>query len=313
MAIPPSTDQQQPMVHVIGAQWIRKPMRRVVRMVGTTLAEAGLGREALKRSHAAVMIGGGNSSLDLARRYIERGKPVFPLPMMSDWRNNSDTVFQEILKTWDSHPVPGLSRNQFLRLAEPWVSGTGALANLLRGTLARTPDVFISYRRADASAAAGRLAHDLTEHFGQQRVFMDITGIGPSRKWDETIAGAIASCRAGIVVIGRHWLSADGESGKPRLHDSDDVVCKEIASLLAQQPSSKIIFPVLVEGAQLPDAEKLPDPIKPLLDHQATVFDNSVWEVMLAKLIREIDAAILAAERQPSRHACPSSPSSYPP
>jgi len=254
-------------VLVIGTGWTSPAKRQVARMIGTTLADAGLGlvtgnstgvdkwvadafcgertthnepiigaflqitlggmrffrrggaplpgyaapaeckirtrtvedwkREALARSHAAVMVGGGRGALDIARRFIERGRPVFPLPFMGGLTGNSDFAFREILKTWDSHPVPGLSRSQFLQLAEPWVSGTGPLANLLRGTLAETPDVFISYRRSDAPAAAGRIAHDLAEHFGQRRVFLDIQDIAPSRAWDQSIEGAIESCKAG--------------------------------------------------------------------------------------------------------------------
>lgn len=259
--------------------------------------------EVLRQSDAAVMIGGGWASLEIARRYIERGRPVFPLPMMKDWMSNSDAVFQEILKTWDSYPVPGLSRSQFLRLAEPWVSGTGALANLLRGTLALTPDIFISYRRADASGAAGRLAHDLSEHFGQKRVFMDITGIAPSHAWDDTIVSAIQGCRAGIVVIGGDWLIEDAGSGKPRLHEPNDMVCREIGLLLEESWPRRMIFPVLVENARLPDATDLPEVIKPLLQHQVTAFDNATWDVMLTKLIREIETAILAAERLPFRNS----------
>jgi hypothetical protein len=34
--------------------------------------------------------------------------------------------------------------------------------------------IFISYRREDAAAQAGRLYDRLTAHFGQDRVFMDI-------------------------------------------------------------------------------------------------------------------------------------------
>ena len=103
-------------VLVIGTGWTSPAKRRVARMIGTTLADAGLG-----------LVTG-----------------------------NSDFAFREILKTWDSHPVPGLSRSKFLQLAEPWVSGTGPLANLLRGTLAETPDVFISADSVPKGCFAGR-------------------------------------------------------------------------------------------------------------------------------------------------------------
>ena len=235
------------------------------------------------------MVGGGRGALDIARRFIERGRPVFPLPFLGGITGNSDFVFQEILKTWDGHPVPGLSRTQFLRLAEPWVSGTGTLANLLRGTLAETPDVFISYRRSDAPAAAGRLAHDLAEHFGQRRVFLDIQGIAPSRAWDQSIEGALQQCKVGVIVIGRQWLAPGRDGQTSRLHEKDDEVRKEIAELLRLK---KAIFPVLVEGARLPESLDLPDPLVPLLRFQATAIDNGSWEVTMNLLIREMEAVI---------------------
>lgn len=250
-------------------------------------------REALARSDAAVMVGGGRGALDIARRFIERGRSVFPLPFLGGITSPSDFVFQEILKTWDGHPVPGLSRTQFLRLAEPWVSGTGALGNLLRGTLAETPDVFISYRRSDAPAAAGRLAHDLAEHFGQRRVFLDIHGIAPSRTWDQSIEGALQQCKVGVIVIGRQWLIPGREGQTPRLHQKDDEVRKEIGELLRLR---KAIFPVLVEGARLPEALDLPDALVSLLRFQGTTIDNGSWGVTMNLLAREMEAVIQSAD-----------------
>jgi hypothetical protein len=363
MEIDCMSDTPRKFVLVSGTGWTGASKRRVARMIGTTLAEAGFGlvtgnstgvdrwvadafcaaraergepipgafiqitlggmhffrrgglpvrgyaappackirapsveawkREALARSDAAVMVGGGRGALDIARRFIERGRPVFPLPFLGGITGNSDFVFQEILRTWAGHPVPGLSRTQFLQLAEPWVSGTGALANLLRGTLAETADVFISYRRNDAPAAAGRIAHDLAEHFGQRRVFLDIQGIAPSRAWDQSIEGALQQCKVGVIVVGRQWLAPGRDSQTSRLHEKDDEVRKEIAGLLALK---KPIFPVLVEGARLPEALDLPDPLVPLLRFQAATIDNGSWEVTMNLLIREMEAVIQSVD-----------------
>lgn len=260
--------------------------------------------EAVARSDAAVMVGGGRGALDIAHRFIEHGRPVFPLPFLGGITGNSDFVFQEILKTWDGHPVPGLSRNQFLRLAEPWVSGTGALANLLRGTLAENPDIFISYRRTDAPGAAGRLAHDLAEHFGKHRVFLDIHGIAPSKAWDRSIEGALQQCKVGVVVIGRQWITNGGAGQQSRLLDTEDVVRGEIEELLRAE---KATFPVLVEGAKLPEASDLPDTLAPLLRFQATAIDNGNWEVMMNLLIREMEV-VFQSTTTPRRENSMSAP-----
>ncbi len=361
----PTTDSRFPAksVLVLGTGWAGPPTRRVARLIGTALAEAGFGLvagnstgvdacvaeafcrerevrgetpvgafvqvslggmrflrrggapwpgyaapaecrvpvstveawkcEALARSHAAVMVGGGRGALEIARRFIERGRPVFPLPFMGGLTGNADLAFREILKTWDSHPVPGLSLGQFLQLGLPWVSGAGPLSKLLRGTLADFPDVFISYRRSDAPAAAGRIAHDLEEHFGQRRVFLDVQDIAPSRAWEGAIAGALERARAGVVVIGRNWLAPAPGEDRPRLFDEHDVVRSEIMGLI---DGGKAVFPVLVEGASLPDATALPEALRPLLRLQASTIDNPGWGATMTRLIRELERVIRDAE-----------------
>jgi hypothetical protein len=246
-------------------------------------------REAIARCDAAVMVGGGRGALDIAMRVIAQGRPVFALPFVGGLTGHSDDVFRQILRTWGDHPVPGVSRAQFLRLAEPWVVGTGALRNLLRGTLAQTPDIFVSYRRNDAPAAAGRLSSALAEHFGSRRVFLDIQGIAPSQAWDATIEAALAACTAGVIVIGRSWLEPGRDGTTPRLKEDGDVVHMEIAELLAKR---KAIFPLLVEGAPLPLEDQLPPALRALLRFQAISIGNGDWDATVALLIREIESLI---------------------
>lgn len=257
-------------------------------------------REAVARCDAAVMVGGGRHARDIAMRTIAHGKPVFPLPFMGGLTGNADDLFRQVLRTWEGYPVPGVSRTQFLRLSEPWVVGTGPLANLLRGTLAETADVFVSYRRSDAPAAAGRVARDLAEHFGSRRVFLDVAGIAPSHAWDQTIRDALAAVKAGIVVIGRDWLRPGADGKTPRLHAADDVVRAEIAALLQ---GGQAVFPLLVEGARLPDPDELPPDIAPLLRRQAIAIGNADWDATLALLIREIEAVLQRTAQPPRREA----------
>ena len=44
-----------------------------------------------------------------------------------------------------------------------------------------TPGIFISYRRDDTRADAGRLWDRLDGHFGDEQVFMDIDDLKPGR------------------------------------------------------------------------------------------------------------------------------------
>jgi hypothetical protein len=55
--------------------------------------------------------------------------------------------------------------------------------------------IFLSYRRATTSNAAGRLADRLMDHFGEEQVFVDVDAIQPGADWVEVIEKAVA--RAG--------------------------------------------------------------------------------------------------------------------
>jgi hypothetical protein len=242
--------------------------------------------EALARSDAAIMVGGHRGALMIARRFIDNGKPVFPIPFTG---GRSDNVFQELLRTWNDNPVPGLTRNQFVSLALPWVTGTGSLQNLLLGVLADSPDIFLSYRRTDVPAAAGRLHRDLSEHFGTKRVFMDVHGIAPCQIWDRTIESAIERCKVGVVVIGNRWMPAPSTDTPARSNDRTDFVRHEVATLLK---AGKPVAPVLIDGARLPDGPELPEELLPLLNFQAPALNNANWDAVVAQLIGELERAI---------------------
>ena len=241
--------------------------------------------QAIGRAGAAVMIGGRSGSLGIARRFIDAGKPVLPIPFV---RGGARAVFHEILRTWCEAPVPGLSQTQFLSLAVPWINSTGSLTRLLLGTLAGEADIFISYRRADTGMAAGRLRDDLIEHFGARRVFMDLHGIDPSADWRETIGAAIGACKVGVVLIGHSFMAGDAQ-GRPRLWDEGDVLRFELESLLAGQ---KRVLPLLVDDAQLPAEDALPETLRPLLRFQSPRIDNANWQVVSAAVVEAIESVL---------------------
>jgi hypothetical protein len=239
---------------------------------------------------AAVMIGGRGGALGIAERFIDAGKPVLPIPFVG---GESRNVFDAILRTWDMAPVPGLSQNQFLRLAIPWVGDTGVLTRLLLGTLAETADVFVSYRRSDTALAAGRIHADLVDQFGRQRVFMDLQGIAPSAQWLATIDTAVAASRIGLVIIGPGWLAHEA-GGQPRLADPNDIVRRELRGLFA---AGKRVLPVLVGGAPLPAPEALPQDLQGIKDYQAIAIDNANWPAAMRQIVAAIDVEIAAPAR----------------
>jgi hypothetical protein len=84
--------------------------------------------------------------------------------------------------------------------------------------------VFISYRRDDSAAYAGRLYDRLTAHFGEGQVFMDIDQIEPGEDFVEAIQRTVSACETAVILIGKGWLNAADSEGKRRLDDPDDFV-----------------------------------------------------------------------------------------
>jgi TIR domain len=237
---------------------------------------------ALETCDASVMIGGHVGAFTIAQRFLDAGKPVFPMPFVP---GRSDEVFQDILRNWLDRPVPGLTRHQFLRLALPWTGGGESLTELLIGALIDSPDIFLSYRRTDAGWAAGRLQGELAELFGEKRVFSDVTHIAGGEAWRSAIERAIEHAKVGIVVVGRDWLVPASSTGRPRLFEDGDVVRTEVRALLNGR---KTVIVVLADAPPLARAD-LPAELASLTDLQAIRITHDTW--------REVFGSVLSAVR----------------
>ena len=125
--------------------------------------------------------------------------------------------------------------------------------------------IFISYRRDDSQAAAGRLFDRLSRHFPDQ-VFIDVDAMEPGVDFVEKLEAELDKCDAFIAVIGPHWAGAADSGGRQRLNDPADYVRLEIESALRR---SIRVIPVLVDGGQMPTHVQLPEPLKPLIRRHA--------------------------------------------
>jgi hypothetical protein len=121
--------------------------------------------------------------------------------------------------------------------------------------------IFISYRRDDTEGYAGRLFQDLRERFGKDSVFMDVAGIEPGRDFRRVIEQQVASCGVLLAVIGKSWLTVVDQQGQRRLDDAYDFVRLETASALKRDIP---VIPVLVQQAEMPRPEQLPEDLKDL-------------------------------------------------
>lgn len=137
------------------------------------------------------------------------------------------------------------------------------------------PGIFICYRREDSAGHAGRLFDRLVEHFGNDRVFLDVAGIEPGLDFVEAIEEAVGSSDAVVVVIGREWLNCTDAQGRRRLEDPKDFIRLEVATALRRDIR---VIPVLVQGASTPDSQYLPQDLEKLSRRQAIELSDNRWD-----------------------------------
>ena len=132
------------------------------------------------------------------------------------------------------------------------------------------PRIFISYRREDAAADAGRLADHLSQRFGRDRVFLDVEAIHPGTDFVKALHASLEQTAAVLIVIGPRWVSASGADGARRLDSPADFVRLEVEAALGRTIP---VVPVLVQGARMPTAQDLPAPLAALATRQAVTLD----------------------------------------
>ena len=155
--------------------------------------------------------------------------------------------------------------------------------------------IFISYRRDDSAGYAGRLYDRLVNHFGADRVFMDVAGIEPGVDFVEAIEKAVGSCSAFIVLIGRQWLAVTDAKGHRRLDDPSDFVRLEVFTAL--QRNIRVI-PVLVQGATMPLTQDIPEALAKLARRNALEISDVRWDYDVGRLIETLDRVFTQQDRR---------------
>src|SRR5271165_2602801 len=148
--------------------------------------------------------------------------------------------------------------------------------------------IFISYRRDDASHPAGRLYDHLAQKYPRSRIFMDIDNLDPGEDFAEAIEKSVGSCDILIAVIGRHWLDASDPDGNRRLDNPDDFVRLEISTALKR---SIRVMPVLVDGAVMPRSPQLPEDLQPIVRRQAVELSHNRFATDSERIIQAVNRA----------------------
>jgi hypothetical protein len=145
--------------------------------------------------------------------------------------------------------------------------------------------IFLSYRREDSSAWAGRLHDLLSDRFGERNIFQDVTAVGPGEDFTAAIHRALGAADATLAVIGPTWLTVTGPDGVRRLDEPDDYVRAELSAALARDAP---VIPVLVGGAQMPSAADLPAGLEPLAQRQAVTLRDATWRQDVDGLVQAL-------------------------
>lgn len=178
---------------------------------------------------------------------------------------------------------------------------TELTGRLLRETESE-PDayrIFVSYRRDDAAHAAGRLYDALEKRFPANQIFMDVDNVEPGVDFVHVLNDAVGACDVLLAVIGKRWLT-QRRGGLRRLDDPNDWVRIELEAALTRGIR---LIPVLTDGAVMPKAEALPEPLRPLIRRQAVDLPHEHFRVNAAKLADVLEGLAHAKAKEGERVA----------
>jgi TIR domain len=141
-----------------------------------------------------------------------------------------------------------------------------------------TGGIFISYRRSDSKSEARSICQRLEKTFGKGKVFIDVDSIRPGEDFQSVLNTDLEKSKIMLVIIGPRWLELLRSAGPETSHD---YVRLEVVSALERKLP---VFPLLVDGATMPDPKELPDDLKPLAFRQAfsvrhESFPRDMWEL----------------------------------
>jgi TIR domain len=154
--------------------------------------------------------------------------------------------------------------------------------------------IFLSYRRSDSGSASLRLYEAIRRRFGAESIYMDTASTAWGEEWPSALEDAISSADVVIVVIGRGWITAQGEWGRRRIDQPDDWVRREIELALGFE---KPTLPVLVGDAVMPPSEALPSAIASLASRQALSLGEEDWDAHVGALLMQLESRMSESHR----------------
>lgn len=145
--------------------------------------------------------------------------------------------------------------------------------------------VFINYRRGETAGEARALFNELVTTLGKDSVFMDVDNIALGRDFRQVLQERLASCDLMLALIGKDWVDGKNSMGQRRLDIPDDFVRLEIEAALKRNIA---VTPVLVQGAQMPSAEQLPESIKDFAYRNGFELSHNRWESDVQEMLKRL-------------------------
>lgn len=133
---------------------------------------------------------------------------------------------------------------------------------------------------------AASVHYAFKQHFGADRVFFDINSMRPGARYPDELRNALARSSVLLAVIHRNWVADLQVRYGGR---TPDWVLFEIATALR---TGMVVVPVLLDDAQLPAPEELPDEISDLANRHACVLQWWSLDDDLDRLVRSVELYI---------------------
>lgn len=144
----------------------------------------------------------------------------------------------------------------------------------------------------------------LSRELGPGQVFIDLDDMEVGVDFVEQTNDQLRGCRVLLALIEPDWASARDQKGQRRLDRANDFVRIEIATALRRGIR---VVPILIGDAEMPDADALPDDLKPLAQRHALALDFRRFDAEIARLVTVI-RRILASPAQDAKPAVDADP-----
>ena len=153
--------------------------------------------------------------------------------------------------------------------------------------------IFLSYRRDDSRYATRSIYERLSAHFGDGAVFMDVDTIPAGSDFVEVLQREVRACDVLVSIVGKDWLNIKDVAGNRRLDDPEDFVRIEVVTALERDIC---VVPVLLDGVFMPNANELPNELKPFARRNALRVEHDSFGSDIHRLIGQLELALQDAE-----------------